>query len=103
MIYLVQTQSQAKCSCIKLPEVHCISKGIHPNVQPEQLVIKPMAVTKVKEVSQIKPRLGPRRAGLKCKIKTPIPKPNVQMMEKPIEQPKPEWLKLLEYGIKLYQ
>ena len=41
----------------------------------------------MKEVSQIKPRLGQGRAGLRHKIKTPIPKPIVQVMEKPIEQP----------------
>ena len=38
--YLIQTQSQAKSSAIKLPEVHGIDKGLNPNVQPEMQVIK---------------------------------------------------------------
>ena len=33
--YLVQTQSQAKSSEIKLLEVHGVSKGLDPNIQPE--------------------------------------------------------------------
>ena len=45
-------------------------------------------VTKTKEVSEIKPKLGQRRAGLRHKLKTPIPKPIVQVTEKPIEQAK---------------
>ena len=68
--YLVQTQFQVKSSGIKLPEVHGITKSLDPNVQPEKQVIKPM-ITKVKEVSQRKPRLGQERAGLRHKIKTP--------------------------------
>ena len=39
-------------------------------------------------MSQIKPRLGQGREGLRCKIKTSIPKSIAQMMEKPIEQTK---------------
>ena len=46
--YLVQIQSQAKSSGIKLPEVHGIGKGLDPNIQPEKQIIKPMPVTKVK-------------------------------------------------------
>ena len=49
---------------------------------PEKQVMKPIVVTKAKEVSQIKPRLGQGRTGLRHKIKTP------QVMEKPVEQPK---------------
>ena len=33
--YLVQTQSQAKSSGIKLPEVHSIGKSVDLNIQPE--------------------------------------------------------------------
>ena len=55
--YLVQTQSQAKSSGIKLPDVQGISKGIDPNVESEKQITKPIEVTKVKEVAQIKPRL----------------------------------------------
>ena len=50
--YLVHT---VESSGIKLPEVHCVSKGLDPNIQPEKCVIKPI-IFKVKEVSQIKPR-----------------------------------------------
>ena len=84
---LVQPRSQAKSSGIKLPEVHGIGKGLYPNVQPEKQIIKPTMVTKTKEVSQLKPRLGQGRADLRHKIKTPIPinKPIVQVIEK---QPK---------------
>ena len=86
MKYLVQTRLQASSSGIKLPEVHGISKGLDPKIQSERQVIKPIMVTKTKEVSQIKPRLGQGRAELRCKIKTPIPtsinKPIAQTMEK---------------------
>ena len=37
--YLVQTQSQAKSSGVKLPEVHAIGKGLDPNIQPENQVV----------------------------------------------------------------
>ena len=56
--YLVQTMSQAKSSSIELPEVHGIHMGLDANIQPENHILKPLAVTKVKEVPQIKPRLG---------------------------------------------
>ena len=89
--YFIQTRSQAKSSGIKLPEVHGVGKGIDLNIQLEKQVMKPIAVTKAKEVSQIKLRLGQGRAGLRCKIKIPvfllISKPIVQGMEKPVEQP----------------
>ena len=62
MKYLVQTWSQVKSSGIKLPEVHGVSKGLDPNVQPEEQVIKPIVVTKMKEVSLINSRLGQGRA-----------------------------------------
>ena len=77
-----------KSSGIKLPDGHGISKGIDPNIQQEKQVIKPIVVTKMKEVFQIKPRLGQGRAGLRHNIKTLISKPIMQVMEKPIEQPK---------------
>ena len=52
-------------------------------MQPEKQGIKPIVVTKEKYISQIKPRLGQGRAGLRYKIKTQIIKPIVQVMEKP--------------------
>ena len=87
--YLVQTWSKARSSSLKLPEVHGISKGLDPNIQLEKQVVKPITATKIKEVSQVKPRLGQGRAGLRCKIKTFVPtlidKSIAQAMEK---QPK---------------
>ena len=49
--YLVQMRSQAKSSGIKLPEVHGVEKGLDQNILPENQVIKPIAVTKQKSVS----------------------------------------------------
>ena len=34
--YLVQTRSQVKSSCIKVPEIHGINKGLNPHVKPER-------------------------------------------------------------------
>ena len=89
--YLVQTRSQAKFSGINLPGVHGVEKGLDPNIPTEKQVIK--QDTRVKEASQIKPRCGQGRAGLKCKIKTLMPpqnnKPIVQLMELPAEKPNP--------------
>ena len=34
--YLIQTQSQAKCSGIKLPEVHGVGKSLNPYLRPEK-------------------------------------------------------------------
>ena len=45
--------------------------------------MKPIVVTKANEISQIKPRSGQGRAGLRHKIKTSISKPLTQVMEKP--------------------
>ena len=39
-------------------------------------------VSKVKEVSQLKPRLGQGRAGLRCKIKSPTISPLMQAVDK---------------------
>ena len=85
--YLFQTRSHAKYSGISLPEVHGIGKGLDLNVLPEKQVIRPVITTEVKAVSQIKPRLGQDRAGLRQKIKIPMPpinKPIVKLTEKPI-------------------
>ena len=71
--YIVQTRSQAKCSGIKLPEVHGVGKKLDPNILAEKQIIKPIATSEEKGTSQIKPRLGQGREGLKCKIKTAVP------------------------------
>ena len=34
--YLIQTCSQAKTSCTKLPEVHGVQKGLDPSLRPER-------------------------------------------------------------------
>ena len=51
-----------------------------------------MTTLEEKGKSQIKPRLGQGRTSLRCKRKTPVPppinKPVVNLMEKPMEQPK---------------
>ena len=73
--YFIQTRTQVKSSGIKLPDVHGIEKGLDLNILPEKKVMKLVAVLKAKEVSQIKPRLGQGRAGLRCKIKTQMPIP----------------------------
>ena len=72
--YLVQTRSQAKSSGIRIPEVHGRDKG----------------ASEAKGTSKIKPRIGQGRAGLRQKIKSPIPlpinKPIVKLTERPKEQ-----------------
>ena len=72
MKYLVQTCSQAKSISINLPEMHGVGKRLDPNVQPEKQVKKLIATIEMREVSQIKPRLGQGRASIRHKIKTPI-------------------------------
>ena len=39
--YLIQTCSQAKTSCIKLPEVHGVGKSLYPNLRPENSILFP--------------------------------------------------------------
>ena len=63
--YFVQTRSHAKSSGLTLPKEHGIDKGIDPNIRPEKQVIKPIVSSETKGVSQIKPRLGQSRAGIK--------------------------------------
>ena len=56
---------QATSSGITLPEVHEVDKGIDPNILPEKQVIKLIITSEVKGVTQIKPRLGQSRVGIK--------------------------------------
>ena len=65
--YLVQTRSLAKSSGIILPEVHGIDKGIYPNIRLYKQVMKPIISSETKGISQVKPRLGQGRAGIKQK------------------------------------
>ena len=66
--------------------MHGIGKNLDLNVQPEKQVVKPIVVTKAKEVSQIKPRLDQGRAEFTHKIKTLISKPLMQVVEKPLSE-----------------
>ena len=64
--YLVQTQSQMKSSRIILPEIHGVKKILDTNSITEKQKTAPQ----VKRSSEIKPRLGQDRVGIKCQIKT---------------------------------
>ena len=73
--YLIQMQSQAKASGIKLPEVHSVNKGVDPNVKPERQILKsPNPTTQPNH--QSKPRLGQSRAGLRRKYENPYTSAN---------------------------
>ena len=61
-----------KSSGIILPEVHEIGKSLDPNIQPEKQAIRPITVTKGKDVTQAKPRLDQGREDLRHKIKTQL-------------------------------
>ena len=63
--YLFQTRSQVRSNGIKLPEMHGIDKGLDPNILPEKQVIKPLVRSEEKGTSQVKPRIGQGRAGLR--------------------------------------
>ena len=45
-----------------MPEVHGMSKNLDPNIQPEKQNIRPL---KGNEISQERPRIGQRRAGMR--------------------------------------
>ena len=82
--YIVQIRSQTKPSGIISPEVHGIDKGIDPNIRPEKQVIRLVATPEVKGISQVKPRSGQGRAGIKQQM---LKFPLSQQHDKP-EQPK---------------
>ena len=82
---LIQTRSQAKCSGIKVPEIHGANKGINPHVKPGNqgpLLTLPMhSIPPTNLVKPFddkgppthpipKPRIGQGRAGLKRKFRT---------------------------------
>ena len=68
--YLVQTRSQTKSTGLKLPEVHGVSKGLDPNIQLEKN--KLLSPTKGNEISQERPEIGQRRAGMRRRRSPPI-------------------------------
>ena len=59
----MQTQSETKSSAIILPEFHGVKKILNTNSLPEKQEIAPQ----LKKGTDIKPRLGQGRAGIKCK------------------------------------
>ena len=61
--YLVQTQSQTKSSRIILSEVHGVEVILNTNLLLEKWKTTPQ----LKKGSEIKPRLGQGRVGIKCK------------------------------------
>ena len=73
--YLVQTRSQARSSGIRLPEIHGANKGLDPHVQPGKQKSFPIqTVNKGMPTHPIpKPRIGQGRAGLRRKVKAPLP------------------------------
>ena len=64
--YLIQIQSQAKSSGIKLPEVHGVKKNLDPNQRPEKQHTLP------KQGSLERPHIGQGRARSKRKRPDPI-------------------------------
>ena len=52
--YLVQSQSQAKDSGIRVPEVHGAKKGVDPNLRPEWLVRKSQKLVEKSRIEQEK-------------------------------------------------
>ena len=73
--YLVQTRSQVRSSGIRLPEIHGANKGLDPHVQAGKQKSFPIqTVNKGVPAHPIpKPRIGQGRAGLRRKVKAPLP------------------------------
>ena len=73
--YMVQTRSQVRLSGIRLPEIHGANKGLDPHLQPGKQKSFPIqTVNKGMPVHPIpKPRIGQGRAGLRRKVKAPLP------------------------------
>ena len=73
--YVVQTRSQVRSSGIRLPEIHGANKGLDPHVQPgKQKSFPVQTINKGMPTHPIpKPRIGQGRAGLRRKVKAPLP------------------------------
>ena len=85
--YLVQTRSQVRSSGIRLPEIHGVNKGINPHLKPERQ--RPLPTLPAQNIPPThttqpidkgppthpipKPRIGQGRAGLRRKVKPPLP------------------------------
>ena len=85
--YLVQTRSQVRSSGIRLPEIHCVNKGLDPQIQPgKQKSFPTQTINKGMPTHPFpKPRIGQGRAGRRRKVNTlqPIPLPH-QLPTQPI-------------------
>ena len=73
--YLVQTRSQVRASGIRVPEIHGANKDLDPHVQPGKQKSFPIqTVNKGPPTHPIpKPRIGQGRAGMRRKVKAPLP------------------------------
>ena len=73
--YLVQTRSQVRSSGIRLPEIHGANKGLDPHAQPGKEKSFPIqTINKGMPTHPIPiPRIGQGRAGLRRKVKAPLP------------------------------
>ena len=81
-----------------MPKVHCIAKGVDPNVNPERQVLKSPNPT-VHPNHQNKPRLGQGRAGLIRKMKAPL-QVQTQVQSRNVNQIKEQTLPTQKEGIK---
>ena len=72
---MVQTRSQIRSSGIRLPEIHGGNKGLDPHMQPgKQKSVPIQTINKGMPTHPIpKPRIGQGRAGLRRKVKAPLP------------------------------
>ena len=85
--YLLQTRSQVRSSGIRLLEIHGVNKGINPHLKPERQIPLPTLPTQSIPPTHTtqpvdkglpthpipKPRIGQGRAGLRRKVKAPLP------------------------------
>ena len=85
--YLVQTRSQVRSSGDRLAEIHGVNKGINPHIKPERQ--RPLPTLPTQSIPPThttqpvdkglpthpipKPRIGQGRAGLRRKVKAPLP------------------------------
>ena len=103
--YLIQTRSQAKSSCIKVPEIHGINKGLNPHVKPERQrplpTLPTCSIPPINPTQPIgkgppthpipKPGIGQGRAEMRRKFRTNQPVPLLkQMLAQPIPTPAPK-------------
>ena len=72
---MVQTRSKVRLSGIRLPEIHGANKGLDPHAQPGKQKSFPIQTdSKGMPTHPIpKPRIGQGRAGLRRKVKAPLP------------------------------